>query len=248
MATKTSQTANIRYLKAWDLPTRLFHWINLLTIFILTILGLVMLYKSELGISGLAPKIGLKEIHSAVGYIFAINLTLRLIWSFVGSSSAKLTPLYSPLISVREISHYLKFKDSPPQYLGHNPLGKTMVAVLFILLIVMAGTGLFRAGTDIYYPPFGSAIQSYLAMPDTLPDQIEPYQDKGVNPEKQASLAPYKKWTGRIHLWGFWVLMLLMVLHIAGAIHTECRHQRGVISAMFSGYKPIEGKAVDEDR
>ena len=247
MAIEPDQTTYVRYIKAWDLPTRIFHWVNLLTILILTVLGLVMMYKSDLGISGLDAKIGLKKIHVVIGYVFATNLMLRVIWGFIDSSSARFKPLFIPLASFSQISSYLKSKHQPPQYVGHNPLGKPMVTILFIVLVLMAATGLFRAGTDIYYPPLGSSIQTYLAKADVPPEQLKPYQEEGVDTDKQTSLAPYKKWMGKLHLWGFWLLMVLATLHIAGAIHTESRRQRGIISAMFSGYKPIEGKAADED-
>ena len=41
-----------RLYKAWDLPIRLFHWINFLCVLTPSILGLIMLNKGAFGISG----------------------------------------------------------------------------------------------------------------------------------------------------------------------------------------------------
>ncbi|MCF1428250.1 MAG: cytochrome b/b6 domain-containing protein [Shewanella sp.] len=248
MTTTASHEQQIRYIRTWDLSVRLFHWINALCIMGLSLLGLVMMFKPELGISGLDAKIGLKQAHSLVGYVFVANLLLRILWGFVGTRFARFGDIFRGAYSPRGISEYLSETRSghSPQYLGHNPLGKPMVVCLFVLLVIMGATGLFRAGTDIYFPPFGKSIQRFLAAPDTNPADLKPYLEPGVDKQQQQALAPYKKWTGKAHVWGFYLLMVLVLLHISGAIITECRHQPGIISAMFSGKKPIAGKAADE--
>ncbi|MGI2261275.1 cytochrome b/b6 domain-containing protein [Shewanella sp. GXUN23E] len=248
MTATPSQEQQVRYIRTWDLPVRLFHWINVLCIMVLSLLGLVMMFKPELGISGLEAKIGLKQAHVIVGYVFVANLLFRILWGFIGTRFARFSDMFRGAFSGSVISDYLSQTRSghSPQYLGHNPLGKPMVVCLFILLIIMAGTGLFRAGTDIYFPPFGESIQHFLAAPDTNPADLKPYVEQGVDKQQQEALAPYKKWTGKAHVWGFYLLVVLVLMHISGAIFTECRHQPGIISAMFSGKKPISGKAADE--
>jgi len=70
--------------KAWDLPIRLFHWINFLCVLTLSILGLIMLNKAAIGISGPEAGIGLKTLHVVAGYVFAVNLLVRIAWGFAG--------------------------------------------------------------------------------------------------------------------------------------------------------------------
>ena len=76
--------SKIKVYKAWDMPTRLFHWINFICVIMLSFLGLVMLNKGAIGISGNEARIGLKVLHVTVGYVFALNLVFRIIWGFAG--------------------------------------------------------------------------------------------------------------------------------------------------------------------
>ena len=58
----------------WDLPVRLFHWVNFLSVISLLFMGFIMLYKKELGITSLDAKIALKQVHVIIGYVFVVNL------------------------------------------------------------------------------------------------------------------------------------------------------------------------------
>ncbi|MGL4473307.1 MAG: cytochrome b/b6 domain-containing protein [Shewanella sp.] len=236
----------IQEYKVWHLSVRLFHWINVLLIFTLSLLGLVMMFKAELGIEGLAAKIGLKQIHVLFGYVFVINLVVRLLAGFMLSGKNSWHALFSARKS-NEIKPYLQAikSDSPPQYLGHNPLGRLAVITLYLLLIIMATSGLFRAGTDIYYPPFGHMIQSYLADDGVSPASIKPYDKTGVKTEQEQKLSPIKGLVGKIHLYGAYLLWILLVLHIIGAIRQEVTSQPGTISAMFSGKKYLPRPPID---
>ena len=69
----------------WDAPTRVFHWVNFTTVILLIFMGLMMLFKKDLGITSLEAKIALKEIHVLIGYLFVLNLTWRIVWGFVGN-------------------------------------------------------------------------------------------------------------------------------------------------------------------
>ncbi len=93
METNTAGEVRLSRYKAWDLPTRLFHWINLLLVLLLVIIGGVMMFKSDFGISGLDAKIGLKTLHVWIGYAFAINLAFRLLWGLFGPIKARLGKL-----------------------------------------------------------------------------------------------------------------------------------------------------------
>ena len=81
--------AQFQQYKVWDLPTRLFHWINFITIISLIFIGLIMLFKKELGITSIEAKVGLKELHVIFGYAFVLNFTWRIIWGFIGNKYAQ---------------------------------------------------------------------------------------------------------------------------------------------------------------
>lgn len=73
---------------AWDVPTRLFHWINALAVLGLIATGLVILNDDVLGLSG-PGKIVLKSVHVSFGYIMGVNLLWRFVWAFFGNRYAR---------------------------------------------------------------------------------------------------------------------------------------------------------------
>ena len=104
------------------------------------------------------------------------------------------------------------------------PLGKLAVTALFTLLIVLAISGLIRAGTDIYYPPFASVVVSYIAEEGTDPGSLMPYQKEGVNKEKMLSLKAFKSPFGKIHLYTAYFLMFLIIVHLMTAGNAQARY------------------------
>jgi Ni/Fe-hydrogenase 1 B-type cytochrome subunit len=52
-----NQQQGIKIHSVWDLPVRLFHWVNFLSVMSLLFMGFVMLYEKELGITSLEAKI-----------------------------------------------------------------------------------------------------------------------------------------------------------------------------------------------
>ena len=187
-----------REYRVWNLTTRLFHWINALSIIVLTTLGLIMLWRTELGFTGLSAKIAFKELHIIVGYLFTINLFLRIILGFFASKHNNLQCLFK--INLIEIKDYITSLRSRQhlRYIGHNPLGRIAILTMYLLFIIISITGLVRAGTDVYYPPFGSLVTEYIAKPGINPSQLQPYNEAQVNAvnykklaDFQASLRPY---------------------------------------------------------
>ena len=229
----------------WDFPRRLFHWLNVLFILALITIGLIMQNKAALGITGLPAKIGLKQLHVIIGYGFSLNVLFRLCW---GWFAAKHQSLKHRTVSFREIKNYQTkiAQGQKPQYLGHTPLGRVSVTVMFILLVVVMLSGLIRAGTDIYYPPFGSLVQDYVAQTDVDSRQIKPYDNHLVDQQKLASIKPAKSLIGSIHKYCVYLLMLMIILHVWAVIKTELSVHQGIVSAMISGKKTIEDKAEDE--
>ena len=243
------QTKQLYEYRAWDLPTRLFHWINFTAIVGLIFFGLIMLYKKDLGITSVEAKISLKVVHVTFGYVFATNLVIRIIWGFVGSRTARwrsIIPSRNHMDALRAYRTSIK-QGKPFQYVGHNPLGKIAVTVIFLSLIVMAITGLIRAGTDIYYPPFGSIFAEYVAQPGVDPESLIPYDTSAVDKEKYDAMKAFKKPIGNVHIYTSYFVMFLILVHIAAVIHVEVRQGGGIISAMFTGNKVLREKAQDAD-
>jgi len=243
---KSNNTSEkITIYRVWDRPSRIFHWMNFLLVLSLVFVGLIMLFRKDLGIDALEAKIKLKELHVIIGYLFAANLLVRIVWGFMGNRYAKFSNNIPNVSAIKQYKSALKDGQNP-QYVGHNPLGKLAVVTIMLTLTLIMATGLFRAGTDIYYPPFGSAITQYIAADGVDATSIKPYDETGVDKSKLAEIKPVKSIAGKVHLYSVYFLMILIGLHVAAVIQAERRHQPGIISAMFSGKKSIKGKIEDE--
>lgn len=232
---------------AWDINTRVFHWINVLCVMTLSILGLIMLNKDSIGISGAEASIGLKTVHTVVGYIFAVNLIVRLIWGFVGGSLARLSTLLPRKGIRQELKKYIEsIKTGQPQtFIGHNPMGRISALIMLLLLTVMMVTGMVRAGTDIYYPPFGDFAAKYVAAEGVSFKEIKPYDNTGTDAAKMDRLKAFKKPYGAIHLYTAYVLWVLVFIHIIAVIRADAGDQGTLISAMFSGKKHLPREPDD---
>ena len=239
---------NIKVYKTWDINTRLFHWINVLCVIVLSILGLIMLNKGSLGISGSEASIGLKALHVTVGYVFATNLIIRIIWGFIGPPLSS----FKSLLPGRNFKQELKaFNASekagqPQTFIGHNPKARVFLLFMFLLMTTIMVTGMVRAGTDIYYPPFGDFMAQYVAAEGVDAADIKPYDDTGTDPEKYAKLRAFKGPFGTVHIYGAYLLWFLILVHLFNVIRADARGHGTLISAMFSGKKHLPRPPVDE--
>lgn len=235
--------------KAWDAPIRIFHWVNFISVISLIFLALIMIYKKELGITSVDAKASLKELHVIIGYIFVLNLVWRVIWGFVGSKYARWSYIFPGKGFVKEVRSYISSitDGDPQQYIGHNPLGRLAISIIILLLILISSTGLIRAGTDIYYPPFGSYVVAYIAKPEVNPDSIIPYNPTGTSESKVNNLKVFKSPFGKIHKYSAYSLMFIIILHIFFVVLTEIREGGGLITAMFTGTKLLRKKPADLD-
>ena len=200
---------SFNYYEAWDLPTRLFHWINFACVLALAALGTAILFDEELGVTD-AGKVFLKTTHVWAGYVFALNLIWRLVWAFIGNRHALWTailPFRSGFIAEFKTYVAAMMRGQPRPYVGHNPAARVMVSVLLFLLIAQATTGLVLAGTDIYFPPFGSSIAAWIAMPGVDPSTLVPYDKTGIDPAAWDAMRAFRSPFVTVHYWTFYSLL-----------------------------------------
>ena len=72
----------------WDVNTRWFHWINVICVTALAVVGVVILNAGDLGVHN-AGKVTLKTVHAWIGYVFVLNLLWRIAWAFFGNCNAR---------------------------------------------------------------------------------------------------------------------------------------------------------------
>lgn len=241
------QRVEVNMYRVWDASVRWFHWINLLSVLALLGTGLVIYNGRDLGVSGDA-KVLLKELHVWAGYIFTVNLAWRIVQGFRGSHFSRwrsLLPFGRGYVS--ELRAYLSgLRDGKPRYyLGHNPLGRLMVLLLFLLLLNQAVTGLVLAGTDLYYPPLGSWIAQWVAPAGVDPASLLAGDKSMVDATAWSDMRAFRKPFITLHVQIFFVLLGAVLLHVAGVVMAEIRERSGLLSAMITGDKALPKKPVD---
>ncbi|MCF7980913.1 MAG: cytochrome b/b6 domain-containing protein [Pseudomonadales bacterium] len=238
---------NLKFYPVWDLGVRWFHWINVLCILGLIAVGVAILNDKALGVTN-DGKILLKTVHVWIGYLFALNLLWRLILAFVGSAYARWRAILPGGQGyLKELACYITdFRAGKPrQYIGHNPLGRIAVTLLLLLLLIQAITGLVLAGTDLFYPPFGSWIANWVAASEVDPALLVPYAPEMYNEAAYEAMRAFRKPFITVHYYGFYTLLTFILIHILAVVVTELREGGGLISAMFTGRKILSETPAD---
>lgn len=236
--------------KVWDRSIRVFHWVNVLCVLALMIIGSAILYANALGISS-DGKITLKIMHAYIGYVFAFNLIWRLVWGFVGSRFARwraVVPFGPGYVGELKAWWQGLRSGQAPTDPGHNPVAKLMLLALYALLIGQMGTGLVLAGTDLYFPPFGhefaewatGAGEDHSRLVGLLPGAKEM-----LDPEGYAAMRTFREPFIALHKLFFWLMLSAAVLHVLAVVVEEVRHGNGIISAMITGKKIMRKSSSD---
>jgi cytochrome b len=234
---------------AWDRSVRAFHWVNLLCMIGLIAVGVAILNDKALGVTN-EGKILLKTVHAWIGYVFALNLLWRLVWAFIGGPRARWRAILPGGRGYPgEVRSYVSgfIAGRPRQYLGHNPPGRLAVAILLLLLLNQALSGLVLAGTDLFYPPLGGWIAGWVAAAGVDSTTLVPYAPEMYDAAAYEAMRAFRKPFITAHEYGFYTLLVFVSLHILAVVVTEVREGGGLVSAMITGRKTLSGPPADQD-
>ena len=239
----------LRTYPVWDLGVRWFHWINVICVLGLIAVGVALLNDHALGVSD-DGKVLLKTVHVWIGYVFAANLAWRLVWAFIGGIHSRWRELLPGgrgyVAALRRYVTALR-AGQHPQFLGHNPLGRIAVTLLLLLLATLALTGLVLAGTDLFMPPLGGWLASWVAAPGVDPAGLVPYAPETYDKAAYAAMRAMRTPIVQIHGYAFYALLFFGGLHIAAVVLTEIRGGGNLVSAMFTGKKIMRAPLADRD-
>ncbi|MFS8116232.1 cytochrome b/b6 domain-containing protein [Rhizobium jaguaris] len=139
----TPQSSEEHYVRAWDLPTRLFKW------------SLVTLILTAWISSGFSDPDML--VHKAAGYGILVLLVYRVLWGIVGGSTARFSNFVRPPSAAWNYLKTLRDKRAA-HYLGHNPAGGLMVIGLLFVCAVQVLLGLFSSDGVTAAGPFADMV------------------------------------------------------------------------------------------
>jgi cytochrome b len=128
---QTAAERSAEKVRAWDLPTRIFHWLLLFVI-----LSAWVSYEFSEAIGDNTMK-----WHRYNGYAAMVLIVWRLLWGVVGSSTSRFSSFVTwPWNAARYGADLVRGRDR--HYLGHNPLGTYMVLALLGLVFVQTMLGM----------------------------------------------------------------------------------------------------------
>ena len=117
----------------WDLNTRIFHLMLILTIIISIISG----------------KFSYFYIHEISGITLFFLILFRIYWGFFGGYYSKFKNF-----NLNKNSLFNYFKNKEKKYFGHNPLGSLSIFSIFVLILLTSVSGMFSSDDIFYDGPF----------------------------------------------------------------------------------------------
>ncbi|WP_300176490.1 cytochrome b/b6 domain-containing protein [uncultured Aliivibrio sp.] len=117
-------------MKVWDLPTRLYHWLQ----------AVLFIGLAATGFNGEGP-------HIYLGLALFTLIMWRIVWGFIGSDTSRFKQF---IASPKRTIAYLLGKE--PSKAGHNPAGSWMVISMITTLFIQCISGLILAGIFDHIP------------------------------------------------------------------------------------------------
>lgn len=232
MSGQTDTNCEHRLVYVWQLPVRIYHWLNAASILVLASTGYLIgnppafVNSAEASFSYWFGIV--RFIHFVASFIFFFNFLFRLYWGFAGNRYARWDNFI--LLKKRQWKEVLKVlkvdimqtSNKPLNEIGHNSLASLTYFFTFIAFLVQSITGfsLYAAMSDSWFPKLFS----------------------WVGPILGGDLA-----TRQIHHLFMWLFIIFAIIHIYLVFYHDYVERRGVTSSMIGGWKFVEKCVVEED-
>jgi Ni/Fe-hydrogenase 1 B-type cytochrome subunit len=231
------RTRTYKRVYVWELPVRIFHWINVLSITTLAITGFIIAdppaIMSNMEASERFWFGTVRFIHFGSAYIFFFNMILRIYWSFVGnrfSSWKAFIPrdrkMWLNLWHVLKVDIFLgneKHPDVRNISVGHNTMAALSYVALFLIALVQVftGFGLYSSMSGWWLPKLFAWVVPFLGG------------DFMVR---------------TIHHSATWLFILFTLIHVYLVFYHDWLEGRGEVSSMFGGYKFISRERLSKKK
>ena len=220
----------LRRVYVWELPVRVYHWVNALAVAALAVTGYMI--GRPLSMAGITSEASfsyffgwVRFVHFVAAYIFFFNFVFRIYWGFVGNKYARwdnFLPLTPSLFrkQTREAVEVLKVDVlqatvKPMESIGHNAIAGWTYFLTFLAFLFQTVTG------------FGL----YSAMSHAKLARAFAW----IVPLMGGDFA-VRQW----HHMFMWFFVVFAMVHVYLVFYHDYVEGRGVISSMAGGWKFIE--------
>ena len=224
---------NFKRVYVWELPVRIFHWLNVLALFVLVVTGFLIANPPALLSSQEATNLHsfgiIRFLHFTAAYIFFFVLILRLYWAFVGNRFASWRAFWpftkknwNNFWHVMKIDIMLmneKEDDVTKISIGHNSVATLSYLVMFFLALVQIFTGfaLYSDMSTWWLPKMFTWVIPFFGG------------DFMVR---------------TIHHITMWAFIFFAMVHVYLVFYHDWLEGRGEVSSMFGGYKFVSDERI----
>ncbi len=227
MATLTHVSPHkLRRVFVWELPVRIYHWLNAAVIIALCITGYLIgnppAFMSAAEASDRFFFGWIRFIHFAAAYIFFFNFIIRIYWGFMGNKFAtwdnfipSSKKFFREMWEVIKIDIFLK-KNKEHMSIGHNPLAGFIYFLTFIAFLIqcITGFGLYAAMSDWWFADLFIWVTAIFGNDEFA----------------------LRNW----HHATMWFFIIFAMVHVYLVFYHDYVEGRGEISSMGGGWKFIE--------
>lgn len=232
------KTYNFKRVMVWELPIRIFHWLNVLSIIVLCVTGFLIADPPAIMSSQEATNIHffgyIRVIHFIAAYVFFFIMIMRIYWLFAGNRFASWRAFW-PFRKTfwRNFWHVMKIdillqnekvEDVTKISIGHNSVAKLSYIAMFFLALVMVitGFGLYSDMSGWWLPKMFDWVVPFFGG-DYL--------------------------VRTIHHVCMWLFIFFTMVHVYLVMYHDWLEGRGEVSSMFGGYKFVrEDRLKEEDK
>ncbi|OYU94672.1 MAG: Ni/Fe-hydrogenase, b-type cytochrome subunit [Bacteroidetes bacterium B1(2017)] len=233
MATKYLHIPRLRRVYVWELPVRMYHWLNALVIIALVATGFYI--ANPLALQSQHEAVAqytmgwVRYVHFAAAYLFFFNFIFRIYWGFVGNKYANwkqfIPTTKSFWVEMWTVfkKDILMLKGKEHVSIGHNPMAGFIYFLTFIAFMVqcLTGFGLYAPMSNWWLPQLFAWVPAMFGG-DILCRQI--------------------------HHWSMWFFILFAVIHVYLVFYHDYVEGRGEMSSMGGGWKFIEEDVFEEKK
>lgn len=221
-----SRKEDLREVYVWEVPVRLYHWLNALCIVVLCITGFIianppgLLSQTEASYSYWFGNV--RFVHFAAAFLFLFNFAFRIYWGFATKNRYAKWDNYIPLRKAqwRDLLRVIKtdvlmVRNAPDPSIGHNTAASLSYFMLFLAFLAQCLTGFAlysQTSTAAFLPKLFTWILPLLGG------------------EMNVRI---------IHHLLMWFFIIFAVVHVYIVLYHDYIERHSLLSSMIGGWKDI---------